>query len=108
MNEIALLYSTGKNVLSSLQEFNLKKGLDDTEYLPVVKATINGIKTQAVQLDLPIEKIDKLIKDMIDYSKMLYVEIWVSNGEIGENKEQAAKDGEYYFDYVYEHENHPR
>ena len=110
MKEVKLLCSTGKMILSSLHAFNVKKGLDDTEYLPVVKAAINGIKTQAVLLELPREEINKIVKEMIEHSKNSYIDFWLSNDyvyeyEYGyEDEELASQEGVYYFDHIYENE----
>jgi len=104
--EVELLCSTGKSVLTSLHNFNLKKRLDDTEYFLIVKAVINGIKTQAVQLNLSIEKTNCLEKKMIDYSRNLYIKLCLSHGE--EDIKLASQKGSNYFDYVYEYGKHPR
>jgi hypothetical protein len=110
-NEVNLLCSTGKLILSSLHTFNVKKGLDDTEYLPVVKAAISGIKTQAVLLELPSDEINNIVREMIEHCKISYIEFWLSNEDkIGDgdgDKELASQEGVYYFDHIYEHEKLP-
>lgn len=111
VNDINLLCNAGKSVLSSLHSSSIKYGLDDTEYLPAVKAAICGIKSQAILLNLPRGTINYIIKEMIEHSKVSYLDFWLSNKKTTDDSDDqrkiASEEGVYYFDYIYENEKLP-
>ncbi len=81
--------------------------MDDTEYVPFIKAAINGIEAHAISLHMDSQNIVDLKDELKAYSRALYVESWLENGEEGEDKEIAKVEGMEYFNYVYRHDEHP-
>jgi hypothetical protein len=102
-----LLLASGKAALKSLHELNRQKMMDDSEYVPFVKAAINGIGAHASSLALNEREIASLKESLKAYARARYLELWLENGEEGEDKETASAEGMEYFDYVYKHNKHP-
>ena len=107
MEHIKLLLASGKAVLKSLHELNRQKMMDDTEYVPFVKAAINGIGGHASTLTLNEREIASLKESLMSYARARYLELCLENGEEGEDKETANAEGMEYFNYVYKHDKHP-
>jgi len=58
-------------------------------------------------IDLNEMEISQLEETLKGYSRQLYVEVWLSHGNDGEDVDESTEEGNYYFDYIYEHEEHP-
>jgi hypothetical protein len=105
--------SIGKAVLSNLFRFYEERGLDDAEYIPIVRVIIEGI-AQAMTLTGSHKKDVKAVeKTFRAFNRGLYVDGWANNAreESGEKEfdmEGEGEEGNYYFDYVYKHGEHPR
>ena len=105
--------SIGKAVLGDLFRFYEERGLDDAEYIPVVKVIIEGIAKAPTSAGLDKKDIKAAEKKLRAFNRDLYVDGWVNNAreESGEKElDMAAEtaEGSYYFDYVYKHGEHPR
>jgi hypothetical protein len=105
--------SIGKAVLSNLFRFYKKRGLDDAEYVPVVRVIIEGIEKALTSAGLDKKDVKTAEKTLRAFSRDLYVKEWLKHARegLGERKldmEAEAAEGNYYFDYVYKHGEHPR
>jgi len=93
-------------VMDSLHEKNEIVQMDDLEYIPLVKTIILGVmKGMSYDNEKEVERINK---KLYTYSRGLYLKIWLSNGEEGEDIEQAKQEGIKWFDYIYTNEEYPR
>jgi hypothetical protein len=108
MRESELFVSTGKSIVRKMHERNEKYSQDDEEYIPALKIVITGIIEVASKHNIEDGVICEIAESIKDYGRQLYLEVWLANGEEGENVEQATEDGIVYFNYIYEHEKHPR
>lgn len=105
--------SIGKAVLSNLFRFYKKEGLDDAEYIPVVRVIIEGISKAMASAGLDKKVLKAAEKTLQSFNRDLYVEEWLKHAEeeSGEREldmEAEATKGVYYFDYIYKHGEHPR
>jgi len=103
----------GKAVLSDLFRFYEEKGLDDAEYIPIVRVIIEGMAKAMTSVGLDKKDVKATEKTLRTFNRDLYVDGWVNNAreESGEREfdmEGEAAEGNYYFDYVYKHGEHPR
>jgi hypothetical protein len=103
----------GKAVLKNLFRFYEERGLDDAEYIPVVRVIIDGIAQAMTSAGLDKKDVKTAEKTLRAFNRDLYVDGWVNNAreESGEREfdmEAEAAEGNYYFDYVYKHGEHPR
>ncbi len=80
--------------------------MDDAEYIPVIKTVIEGVSKGMIG-STPTEQ-ETIKRKLYEYSRGLYLEVWLSDGEEGEDIEKAKADGEATFDYIYKNEKHPR
>lgn len=105
MNNFEILVGTGKAIIQSLHERYERNHQDDIEYIPIVKSTIFGIKQFAITIEFNEMETSTLEETLENYARQLYLEVWLSHNE--EDVDGATEAGNYYFDYVYEHEEHP-
>jgi len=106
-NNFEILVGAGKAIIQSLHERFERDHQDDTEYIPAVKSVIFGIKQFAITIEFNEMEISTLEETLKNYSRQLYLEVWLSHNEEGEGVDEATEASNYYFDYVYEHEEHP-
>ena len=107
MNNFEILVGTGKAVIQSLHERFERDHQDDTEYIPAVKSVIFGIKQFSITIEFNEMEISTLEETLKNYALQLYLEVWLSHNEEGEDADEDTEAGNYYFDYAYEHEEHP-
>jgi hypothetical protein len=105
--------SIGKTVLSDLFRFYEERGLDDAEYIPVVKVIIEGIAKAPTSAGMGKKDVKAMEKTLRAFNRDLYVDGWLKNareksGEKEPDMDAEAAEGSYYFDYVYKHGEHPR
>jgi len=91
-------------VLDNLHKKNKEMNMDDLEYIPILKTIILGV-VSGLSDDNEREVIKK---KLYNYSRELYLKTWLSNGEEGEDVEQARQEGIEWFDYIYANEEYPR
>jgi hypothetical protein len=100
----------GKEIIKRLHKHNEENSLDDAEYIPLIKRIIEAIGIYISQNDKLKSGTDNLTEALIVYAKDLYVELCqIYAGEDGKDisSEQVKEESEEYFDYIYEHEEHP-
>ena len=100
----------GKEIIKRLHQHNEENSLDDTEYIPLIKRIIEAIGVYMSQSDKSKLEIDSLTSTLIGYAKGLYVELCQIHAEEDNEDislEQVKEESEEYFDYIYEHEDHP-
>ena len=108
MEPIEILINSGKSVINRLYRQNKIKTYDDSEFIPTLKVVIQGIADEAVKLIVEEKQIEALMTNLKDFARDQYIMTWLSNGEEGEDVEVETENAIYYFDYIYEHEEHPR
>ena len=108
MEPIEILVNSGKSVINRLYKQNKIKNYDDSEFIPTLKMVIYGIADEAVKLIINENQIEVLMTILKDHARDLYITSWLSNGEEGEDIKVETENAIYYFDYIYEHEEHPR
>ncbi len=96
------------SIITRLHERYDKKGIDDVEYIPLLKSVINGALDFAEEAELSDNQQTKIKETLFDYARDLYLNGWLMNGEPDEDKEQAAEEGMNWFGYIYENEKYPR
>jgi hypothetical protein len=105
--------SIGKSVLSNLYRHYNKFELDDAEYIPVIRAIIEGIAKAMTEAGVDKKDIKVVEKTLQKFNLDLYLKGWLKNAkeELGKSefdKEEETEAGTYYFDYIYKHGEHPR
>jgi hypothetical protein len=110
MNGFDILTGNGITILDRLHEQNQIETMDDAEYIPLIKIIIKGIQDYAIKLNLPKKQISEIEIKLKDYSRKLYLKIWLEQcKEIdGVISAEAESEGAGTFDYIYEYEEHPR
>lgn len=101
----------GKSNLHDFFDFYRKQGLDDVEYIPIVKIIINGASKPIPFSDLSDADIQHIKDTLKEINRDLYVGIWLKHAKEDEgniNVEEETESARYYFDYIYEHGKHPR
>ena len=103
----------GISILKNFYDYYCEQELDDAEYIPVVKVIINGIQESMLSLDVAEEEIESLKNRLIEFNRELYKDLWIGHAKEDEDSEDIDLDSEsesasYYFDYIYEHGEHPR
>lgn len=100
----------GKEIIKRLHKYNEEYSIDDAEYIPLIKRIIEAIGSYLIQSDKSMSEIENLTGSLVAYAKKLYVEsCQIHAEESGEDipQEQVKDESEEYFDYIYEHEEHP-
>mmetsp|Transcript_18293 Transcript_18293/g.8513 ORF Transcript_18293/g.8513 Transcript_18293/m.8513 type:complete len:118 (+) Transcript_18293:37-390(+) len=100
----------GKGIIKRLHQHSEVNLLDDADYIPILKRIIEAIGVHISQSDKSKSGIDGLTGTLIGYARDLYVELCQIHAE--ENNEDISleeikEESEEYFDYIYEHEDHP-
>jgi hypothetical protein len=108
-----LFVSIGRSVIEHYSEFCDREGLDDAEYIPTVKVIIEGLESAMVEQKMDDKDRLAVRDDLLSFCRNMYTEGWLSNAvEDAEGRrvdmKGERKAAEYYFDYVYEHGEHPR
>ena len=100
----------GKSILQDYYDYYREQVLDEAEYISVVKIIINGAVKPVPSSDLS-DADSRHIKDTLkEFNRDLYVDAWLEQAEESENKidrEAETESAKYYFDYIYEHGEHP-
>ncbi len=103
----------GKIILKDFFEYNDKEPFDDSEYIPLNKLLINGI-AKSISAEGFKEDTVLLVKDELkDFVRDLYINLWLKNATEDEGRDDIDLEEErnraiYTFDYIYEHEEHPK
>jgi hypothetical protein len=109
-NVVKTAEGIGKEIISRLHKQNEESAMDDAEYIPLIKRIIEAVGIYICQNDNLKASADKLTGSLVDYAKELYVEVCQFHAEEGGEDitpEQVKVESEEYFDYIYEHEEHP-
>jgi len=104
--------SIGKAVLSNLYRHYNKVGLDDAEYIPVVRVIIEGIAKAMTEAGVDKKEVKAAEETLKKFNRDLYLKGWLKNAkeelESEFDLEEETEAGTYYFDYIYKHGEHPR
>ena len=105
--------SVGKAILSDFYRHYNKVGLDDAEYIPVIRVIIEGIAKAMTEAGLNKKEAKAVEKTLQKFNRDLYLKGWLKNAkeELGKSEfdlEEETEAGTYYFDYIYKHGEHPR
>ena len=101
----------GKVILQDYFDFYCEHTLDDAEYIPAVKIIINGITKSMNSERFDLNDIQAVKKSLTEFNRDLYIKRWLFQAKEDENSFDAEEESEtakYYFDYIYEHGEHPR
>jgi hypothetical protein len=103
----------GKAILSDFYRHYNKVGLDDAEYIPVIRVIIEGIAKAMTESGLDKKEVKATEKTLRKFNLDLYLKGWLKNAkeELGKSEfdvEEETEEGSYYFDYIYKHGEHPR
>ena len=100
----------GKSILKDFYDFSSEKSLDDAEYIPVVRVIIKGIVKNMAAENFNKNEIQSIEKDLKEFNRAFYVNGWLKNTKEDEgdiDEEEETESARYYFDYIYEHGEHP-
>ncbi len=100
----------GKSILGDYFDFYCQQSLDDAEYIPTVRVIIEGILKAMIAANINKEDINTTEKDLIEHNRGLYINIWLEHAKEDEDNlgiEDETESAKYYFDYIYEHGEHP-
>jgi hypothetical protein len=103
----------GKAILSDFYRHYNKVGLDDAEYIPVVRVVIEGIAKAMAEAGVDKKDVKAVEKTIQRFNLDLYLKGWLRNAkeELGKSEfdmEEETDAGTYYFEYIYKHGEHPR
>ncbi len=107
MEQVECIGKTGRSILERMHQHYIKASLDDTEFIPLVKAVIEGVEDQLAAVRCSKDKRDDIRGTLKQYCKELYVAGWVKNREEGESAAEARERGAKYFDYPFKYGRHP-
>jgi len=110
---VDIYISIGKKVLSNLYHHYNKAGLDDAEYIPIIRVIIEGIVNAMAEAGADKKDARAIEKTLKKFNLDLYLKGWLKNAkeELGKSEfdmEEETEAGTYYFDYIYKHGEHPR
>jgi len=83
---------------------------DDIEFVYMIKTVVDGFNNYLTESDCDGASRDEMSRALYEHAKKLYVCSWIKNGleeESAPSKEDLRKEGAEYFDYIFEHEEHP-
>ena len=105
--------STGKAILGDFYRHYNKVGLDDAEYIPVIRVIIEGIAKAMTEAEVGKKEVKAVEKTLQKFNLDLYLKGWLKNAreELGKSEfdvEEETEAGSYYFYYIYKHGEHPR
>jgi len=103
----------GMAILKNFFDYYCEQKLDDAEYVRVVKVIINGVQESMLSSDIVEKEVVSLKNSLIGFNRKLYKDLWIKDAKEHEDPEHIDSDSEsesatYYFDYIYEHGEHPR
>jgi len=103
----------GIAILKNFFNYYHEQRLDDAEYIPVVKIIINGIQESMLSSGIAEKDVESLKNRLMEFNRELYKELWLKHAKENEDSEvfdldSESESAEYYFDYIYEHGEHPR
>lgn len=112
MKCIDAIEGTVKNILQRIAAVSIEDNLDDTEYVRMIKAIIEGTE-QFVQANPEIVDNPQLVtKVLYQYSRDLWLNQQPPAADAGAKQtELTTENGEYqtyYFDYLYHRGMYPR
>jgi len=102
-----------KSILGDSYRHYNKVGLDDAEYIPVIRVIIEGIAKALAETGVDKKDVKAVEKTLQRFNLDLYLKRWLKNAreELGKSEfdmEEETEAGSYYFDYIYKHGEHPR
>ncbi len=105
--------AVGKSILSDFYRHYNKVGLDDAEYIPVIRVIIEGVAKAMTEAGLDKKEAKATEKTLQRFNLDLYLKGWRKNAkeELGKSEfdmEEETEAGTYYFYYIYKHGEHPR
>ena len=103
----------GIAILKNFFDYYREQTLDDEDYIRVVKVIISGMQESMLSSGVTEKNVESLKSRLIEFSRGLYKELWLEHAREDEDSENLDLDGEsksatFYFDYIYEHGEHPR
>lgn len=103
----------GKAILHDYFDFYCEQTLDDTEYIPVVKIVIDAMVKSMASDRFDMKDIQVVKNSLTEFNCDLYTNRWLIQAKEAENgnslnEEEESEAAKYYFDYIYEHGEHPR
>jgi hypothetical protein len=115
MNCIDALEGSTKNIIIKLHEVFIDGRVDDSEYIRNVKAILNGVN-EFVRSNREIISDPKILEQVLyEFAR----ELWLSGLKKRLEQESESEDSinenpedkeyyEYYFDYIFAHNNYPK
>lgn len=115
MNCIDLVEKVIESIITKLHEVFINERLDDSEYIRNVKAVLDGTSEYVQANKEALENLENLQQKLYEFSKRL----WLSELKKRLQQESEPEDTivneaenddyyEYYFDYIYAHDNYPK
>jgi hypothetical protein len=103
----------GKAVLADFYRHYDKVGLDDAEYIPVVRVIIEGIGKALAEAGVDKKDVKAAEETLKKFNLDLYLNGWLKNAreDLGESEfdlEDETEEGTCNFDFIYRHGKHPR
>lgn len=95
------------SIITRLHERFDVKGIDDVDFIPMIKSVIKGSTDSAEEYELPESEINKLSNDLFVYAKGLYIHGCLINNECDPDDHEFIAESEEWFEYIYEHEKYP-
>lgn len=97
----------GRAILTRMHQHYISDSLDDTEFIPFVKAVIQGAADRMTAARYAEGQIEDMRIALKEYSKELYVKEWIKNREDGEAVDAARDQGGRHFEDLFKHGKHP-
>ena len=88
-------------------------GLDDAEYIPVVRVIIEGLGKALTEAGVGKKDVKAAEETLKEFNRGLYLKGWLKNAgeDLREREfdlEEETEEGTYCFDCIYKHGRHPR
>ena len=95
------------SIITRLHERFDVKGIDDLDFIPMIKSAIQGAIDSAEENDLSESEINRLTNDLVIYAKSLYIHSCLVNNEVDSGDHEFIAESEEWFEHIYEHEKYP-
>ncbi len=94
-------------IITKMYEGFYKHGIEDIDFIPLLKKVIEGAIDCAQDNELPSEIVDRIESDLYGYCKSLYIAGYKMESDSPSNLDEDEAETNIWFDYIYENEVYP-
>ena len=95
------------SIITRVHERYEKIRMDDAEYIPIIKAIIQGAIESGEENELSELQINKINSTLVTYAKGLYIQGCLIHSDEDSNNDNYIVESGEWFKYIYEHGKYP-